>query len=49
MTLHMFITSIINLAILLVGEGRDLQLADSSTAITTAIQDMVLSFIEQSD
>ena len=30
------------------GEGEDFQLADSSTANTTAIWDMVLSCIEQS-
>ena len=38
-----------NLAILLVVEGKDFQLADSSTATTNAIQDMVLSFIEWSE
>ena len=41
----MLITSINNLAILLVGEGKDFQLADSSTAIRY----MVLSFIERSE
>ena len=34
---------------LVVGEGMDFQLAGSSTTTTTTIQDMVLSFVEQSD
>ena len=34
--------------ILLMGEGKDLQLADSSTATTTAIWNMILSFIDHS-
>ena len=33
----------------LVGEGEDFQLANSSSAPTTTIQDMVLSCIEQSN
>ena len=49
MTLQTLITSIINLVILLVGESKDFQLANSSTATTAAIWDMVLSFIEQSE
>ena len=34
---------------MLVGQGKDFQLASSSTATTTAIWDMVRSFTEQSD